>query len=116
MKARQTTEPGPAPGPELAASLILHLLNAVIEQNNLAKQMTGKIDWDPQWKTGKLLLTVGLLDKNVDPSSTLQVVDALIKADKDFELIAFPSGGHGVGDSPYGNRRREEFFVRHLME
>ena len=64
---------------------------------------------------GKLLLTVGMLDSNVDPSSTLQVVDALIKADKDFEFIAFPSGGHGAGESPYGLRRREEFFVRHLL-
>ena len=64
---------------------------------------------------GKLLLTVGMLDRNVDPSSTLQVVDALIKADKDFEFIAFPSLGHGAGESPYGQRRREEFFVRHLL-
>jgi dipeptidyl aminopeptidase/acylaminoacyl peptidase len=65
---------------------------------------------------GKLLLTVGMLDRNVDPSSTMQVVDALIKADKDFEFIAFPSGGHGAGGSPYGTRRREEFFVQHLLE
>ncbi len=64
---------------------------------------------------GKLLLTVGLLDVNVDPSSTLQVVDALIKVDKDFEFIAFPSTGHGAGAGPYGQRRREEFFVRHLL-
>ena len=65
---------------------------------------------------GKLLLTVGAMDSNVDPSSTMQVVEALIKADKDFELIAFPSKGHGAGESPYGARRREEFFVRHLLE
>jgi dipeptidyl-peptidase-4 len=64
---------------------------------------------------GKLLLTVGELDRNVDPSSTLQVVKALIKADKDFELIVFPGGGHGSGGSPYGNRRRVEFFARHLL-
>src|SRR5690606_27222665 len=65
---------------------------------------------------GKLLLTVGELDRNVDPASTMQVVDALIKADKDFELIVFPGGGHGSGGSPYGQRRRTEFFVRHLLE
>jgi len=65
---------------------------------------------------GKLLLTVGMQDINVDPSSTLQVVDALIKADKDFELIAFPSGGHGVAVTLYGMRRSSEFFVRHLIK
>ncbi|MFP6905888.1 MAG: prolyl oligopeptidase family serine peptidase [Verrucomicrobiota bacterium] len=64
---------------------------------------------------GKLLLTVGELDTNVDPASTMQVVNALIKANKDFELIVFPGGGHGVGGSSYGWRRRADFFVRHLM-
>ncbi len=63
---------------------------------------------------GKLLLTVGELDTNVDPASTLQVVNALIKADKDFELIVFPGKGHSVGESPYGVRRRRDLFVRHL--
>ncbi len=63
---------------------------------------------------GNLLLTVGELDKNVDPSSTLQVVDALIKADKDFEFIIVPGGGHGVGEKPYMRRKRIEFFQRHL--
>ena len=65
--------------------------------------------------TGKLLLTVGELDRNVDPASTMQVVDALIKADKDFELIVFPNGDHGVGGGPYGDRRRRDFFVRNLL-
>lgn len=65
---------------------------------------------------GKLLLTVGELDDNVDPSSTMQVVDALIKADKDFDLVVFPGGKHGAGTfSPYGVRRRRDFFVRHLL-
>jgi dipeptidyl aminopeptidase/acylaminoacyl peptidase len=63
---------------------------------------------------GALLLTVGELDTNVDPSSTDQVVDALIKADKDFEYLRFPGGGHGIGESPYGRRKRVEFFRRHL--
>ena len=65
--------------------------------------------------TGNLLLTVGELDKNVDPASTMQVVNALIKADKDFDLVVFPGGGHGAGGSPYGRRRMQDFFVRHLM-
>ncbi|HYE30684.1 MAG TPA: DPP IV N-terminal domain-containing protein [Methylomirabilota bacterium] len=63
---------------------------------------------------GKLLLMVGELDKNVDPASTMQVVNALIKADKDFELLVVPGGGHGMARTPYGWRRIEEFFVRHL--
>jgi dipeptidyl aminopeptidase/acylaminoacyl peptidase len=63
---------------------------------------------------GKLLLTVGELDRNVDPASTMQVVNALIKADKDFELLVIPGGGHGSGESPYAARRRQDFFVRHL--
>jgi len=65
--------------------------------------------------TGKLLLIVGELDRNVDPSSTLQVVNALIKADKDFDLLLVPGGGHGIAESPYGSRRRADFFVRHLL-
>jgi len=64
---------------------------------------------------GKLLLTVGELDRNVDPSSTMQVVNALIKADKDFDLLIVPGGSHGVGETPYASRRRMDFFVRHLL-
>ncbi|MDR3617902.1 MAG: prolyl oligopeptidase family serine peptidase [Paludisphaera borealis] len=64
---------------------------------------------------GKLLLTVGELDRNVDPASTMQVVDALIKADKDFDLIVFPGADHGAGGGTYGDRRRRDFFVRHLL-
>ncbi len=64
---------------------------------------------------GKLLLIVGELDKNVDPASTMQVVNALIKADKDFDLLVVPGGGHGSGGSPYGVRRTRDFFVRHLL-
>ena len=64
---------------------------------------------------GKLLLTVGELDRNVDPASTMQVVDALIKADKDFELLVVPGYGHGVGETPYAGRRRMDFFVRYLL-
>lgn len=64
---------------------------------------------------GKLLLTVGELDRNVDPSSTMQVVNALIEANKDFDLLVVPGGGHGVGESPYASRRRMDFFVRHLL-
>ncbi len=64
---------------------------------------------------GKLLLTVGELDRNVDPASTMQVVNALIKADKDFDMLVVPGAGHGVGERPYASRRRMDFFVRHLL-
>jgi dipeptidyl aminopeptidase/acylaminoacyl peptidase len=65
--------------------------------------------------TGKLMLAVGELDRNVDPSSTMQVANALIKADKDFDLLVVPGAGHGACESPYGNRRRMDFFVRHML-
>jgi dipeptidyl aminopeptidase/acylaminoacyl peptidase len=64
---------------------------------------------------GELLLTVGELDHNVDPASTMQVVNALIKADKDFDLLVIPGSDHGAAESPYGKRRRADFFVRHLL-
>ena len=64
---------------------------------------------------GPLLLTVGELDTNVDPASTMQVVDALIRADKDFDLVVVPGGRHGVGERPYLVRRRQDFFVHHLL-
>jgi dipeptidyl-peptidase 4 len=65
--------------------------------------------------TGKLLLTVGEVDSNVDPASTMQVVNALIKANKDFELVVFPGANHGAGGGPYGARKRKDFFVKTLL-
>ena len=64
---------------------------------------------------GKLLLVVGELDRNVDPASTLQVVNALIRANKDFDFLLVPGAGHGAAGSPYGQRRQRDFFVRHLL-
>jgi dipeptidyl aminopeptidase/acylaminoacyl peptidase len=63
--------------------------------------------------TGKLLLIVGELDTNVPPESTLRLVAALIKADKDFDLLVVPNAGHSDGGI-YGRRRLQDFFVRHL--
>jgi dipeptidyl aminopeptidase/acylaminoacyl peptidase len=65
--------------------------------------------------TGKLLLIVGEMDENVDPASTMQVAHALIKADKDFDLLVMTGRGHGSAESAYGRRRRADFFVRHLL-
>jgi dipeptidyl aminopeptidase/acylaminoacyl peptidase len=62
---------------------------------------------------GKLLLVVGEMDTNVDPASTLQVVNALIKADKKFDLLFVPGGGHGAGGT-FGQRLLEDFFVHNL--
>ena len=64
---------------------------------------------------GKLLLMVGETDENVDPATTMQVVNALIKADKDFELLVMPGRGHGVAGTPYGQRRLRDFFTRTLL-
>ena len=55
------------------------------------------------------------MDANVPFYSTLLVVDALIKANKDFDLIIFPNRGHGFGNEPYMVRRRWDYFVRHLL-
>lgn len=61
-----------------------------------------------------LMLVVGELDDNVDPASTMQVVNALEKANKDFELVVIPGAHHTMGDD-YGEHKRYDFFVRHLL-
>ena len=64
---------------------------------------------------GKLLIAHGMLDDNVPPSNTMLVVDELIKANKDFDLILFPNKRHGYGDmSNYMMRRKWDYFVKHL--
>lgn len=63
---------------------------------------------------GKLMLILGEMDDNVDPSSTLQLVNALIKANKDFEFVMVPGMGHSSGGE-YGERKRRDFFVKHLL-
>lgn len=83
----------------------------------------GKSNYEPQANQiyaknlkGKLLLAHGMMDDNVPPYNTLLVVDALVKANKDFDLIMFPHARHGFGESsPYMTRRRWDYFVRHLL-
>lgn len=99
-----------------------------------------KLSWNEQWMgwpvddsyarasgvdnadklRGHLLLIVGEQDENVDPASTYQVADALIRAGKDFDLLTVPGTGHGVGRSQepidYIQRRKFDFFVRHLLK
>ena len=57
---------------------------------------------------------VGEMDRNVDPSSTMQVVNALIKARKSFDLLVIPGADHTSGGD-YGDRRRWDFPVHNLM-
>jgi dipeptidyl-peptidase-4 len=65
---------------------------------------------------GKLLLTHGTMDDNVPPSNTLLLVDELIKANKDFDLLLMPNRRHGYAAEPYMIRRRWDYFVRHLLD
>ncbi len=93
-----------------------------------------KISWNEQWMgypvgpeyaassnvdnayklTGNLLLVVGEMDTNVDPQSTMQVINALVKANKQYDFLFLPGAGHTNGGA-YGNRARNDYFVRHLL-
>ena len=65
---------------------------------------------------GHLLLAHGTMDNNVPPYNTLLVADALIKANKDFDLLMLPNQPHGYGNmSNYMMRRRWDYFVRYLL-
>ncbi|HEX6132395.1 MAG TPA: DPP IV N-terminal domain-containing protein [Longimicrobiales bacterium] len=80
-------------------------------------------DWEAQANQlvagnlqGRLLLAHGAMDNNVPPYNTYLVVDALIKANKDFDLIILPHARHGFGaDNNYMTRRRWDYFVKYLM-
>jgi len=66
---------------------------------------------------GKLLLVMPELDDNVHPTQTVQLIDALIKANRDFDLIFLPGEHHGpVATNNYFMRRRWDYFVRHLLD
>lgn len=66
---------------------------------------------------GKLMLVHGGMDDNVPPSNTLLVADALVKANKDFDLLIFPNARHGFGvDSYYMMRKRWDYFVQNLLQ
>jgi dipeptidyl-peptidase-4 len=91
-------------------------------QGLLVKNPDGTTNYDNQANQllaknlkGKLLLAHGTMDNNVPPYGTMQVVDALIKANKDFDLLLLPNRTHGFGNEPYMVRRRWDYFVRHLL-
>jgi dipeptidyl aminopeptidase/acylaminoacyl peptidase len=91
-------------------------------QGLLEKKSDGTTNYDNQANQlvaqnlkGKLLLAHGSMDTNVPFYNTLLVVDALIKANKDFDLIILPNRNHGFGNEPYMVRRRWDYFVRNLL-
>jgi dipeptidyl-peptidase-4 len=64
---------------------------------------------------GRLLLVHGEADEITHPANTLQVVDALIRANKDFDMLILPDRGHDIGGDGYYTRKRWDYFVRHLL-
>jgi dipeptidyl aminopeptidase/acylaminoacyl peptidase len=127
---------GSAGGQNAMAALLFHgdFYRAAVADCGCHDNRLDKIWWNEQWMDwpvgphyeansnavhaknlqGALMLTVGEVDTNVDPSTTMRVVDELIKADKDFELLVVPNGQHGVGETRHMQRKRMEFFRRHL--
>jgi dipeptidyl aminopeptidase/acylaminoacyl peptidase len=91
-------------------------------QGLLKKNGDGTTNYDDQANEniaknlkGHLLLAHGTMDTNVPPYNTLLVVNELIKANKDFDLILLPNRSHGFGNEPYMVRRRWDYFVRYLL-
>ncbi len=91
-------------------------------QGLLVKNADGTTNYDDQANQthaknlkGKLLIAHGTMDTNVPPNNTLLVVNELIRANKDFDLILFPNRSHGFGNEPYMVRRRWDYFVRNLL-
>jgi Prolyl oligopeptidase family/Dipeptidyl peptidase IV (DPP IV) N-terminal region len=132
---------GSAGGQNAMGALLFHgdFYKAAVSYAGCHDNRMDKIWWNEQWMgwplgpqysrssnvdnaarlQGQLLLVVGELDTNVDPASTLQVVSALIKADKQFDFLVVPGENHGAARSgtyaPYGQRKQYDFFVEHLM-
>jgi dipeptidyl aminopeptidase/acylaminoacyl peptidase len=124
-----------AGGQNALAALLFHpeFYKAAVANSGSHDNRMDKMWWNEQWMgwpigpeyaassntvnaghlQGRLMLVIGEMDRNVDPSSSLQVVNALIKANKDFELLFVPGGGHGAGGM-YGQHRLMDFFVRSL--
>ncbi|BDS07060.1 hypothetical protein NT6N_21000 [Oceaniferula spumae] len=130
---------GGSAGGQSAMGALLHhsdFYKAAVADCGCHDNRVDKIWWNEQWMDwpvgphyqeqsnvtnahkleGNLLLSVGELDRNVDPASTMQVVNALIKADKDFELLVVPGASHHAGELPYMRRKRMQFFKKHLGE
>ena len=95
-----------------------------MEDKGLNESKLNKTNYDNQANQllaknlkGKLLLAHGNIDNNVPPYNTYLVVDELIKANKDFDLIILPNQKHGFGNqNNYFMRRKWDYFVKHLKE
>jgi len=86
--------------------------NGLVENSNYGAQANQNY---AQNLKGKLMLAHGMMDNNVPPYNTLLVVEALEKANKDYDLVIFPNSAHGFGQySYYMMRRRWDYFVRNL--
>jgi len=127
---------GSAGGQNAAAAVLFHpeFYKTAVAGCGCHDNRMDKASWNEQWMgypvgshygecsnvdnahrlQGKLLLIVGEMDNNVPPESTLRVADALIRSNKDFDLLVVPNAGHGMGGA-YGQRRMNDFFVRHLL-
>ncbi|MFK7911131.1 MAG: prolyl oligopeptidase family serine peptidase [Akkermansiaceae bacterium] len=127
---------GSAGGQSSTAAVLHHgeFYKAAVSDCGCHDNRMDKIWWNEQWMdwpidshyaeqsnitnahklTGALMLTVGELDKNVDPASTTQLVDALLKAKKTFTYFIVPGAGHGVGERSDMRVRRALFFKKHL--
>jgi dipeptidyl aminopeptidase/acylaminoacyl peptidase len=125
-----------AGGQSALGALLFHgdFYKAAVSASGCHDNRMDKIWWNEQWMgwpigphyaassnvdnaknlRGDLLLIYGEMDTNVDPASTLQVVNQLIKHNKNFDLLAIPGAGHTSGGA-YGDRKRWDFFVRHLL-
>jgi dipeptidyl aminopeptidase/acylaminoacyl peptidase len=125
-----------AGGQESTTAMLLHgdFYKAAYSSCGCHDNRMDKIWWNEQWMgypvdstyaecsnvvnapklKGALMLVVGELDDNVDPSSTYQVVNALEKAGKDFELVVLPGVHHTMGER-FGEHKRFDFFVRNLL-
>lgn len=125
-----------AGGQNAAAAVLFHpeFYKAAVASCGCHDNRMDKASWNEQWMgypvgphyaensnidnahrlRGALFLVVGEMDNNVPPESTYRFVDALIKAGKDFDFLVIPGGNHGPGGE-YGARRRNDFFVRHLL-
>lgn len=132
---------GSAGGQNALGGLLFHpdFYKAAVSYAGCHDNRMDKIWWNEQWMSwpigpqysassnvdnayrlqGHVLLIVGEMDTNVDPSSTMQVVRQLIKHNKDFDLLVVPGANHGAarGDrfAAYGDHKRYDFFVRHLL-
>ncbi len=125
-----------AGGQESTTAVLLHpeFYKAAYSASGCHDNRMDKIWWNEQWMgypvdssyiecsnvenahklTRPLMLVVGEMDDNVDPASTMQLVNALVKANKDFDLLVLPGEKHTVGGT-YGEHKRYDFFVKHLM-